>query len=185
MTNEQQRLLASLSVIEALYEADSPEGGYATVVATGTDTPIRLENCKVESVLEFLARLRGCSLKSLHAHRCQVTGRPYMHIDYYELSLLLLFMAVPYRSRINSNHGTMAYVNNCRVVSAEPGHGGKAQVRFLSGKVLPVQLTVRRLQVKIERGRKLLYDNVFATSMEMKRLNVILRRLQRKERGGR
>ncbi|SDP42061.1 hypothetical protein [Selenomonas ruminantium] len=185
MTNEQQRLLASLRVIEALYEADSPDGGYATVVDTGKDTPIRLENCKVESVLEFLARLRGCSLKSLHDHRCQVTGRPYMHMDYYELSLLLLFMAVPYRSRINSNHGTMAYINNCRVVMAEPGSHGKAQVRFLSGKVLPVQLTVRRLQVKIERGRKLLYDNVFAARMEMKKLRVILQRLQRKERGGR
>ena len=122
-------------------------------------------------------------MKALHAHRCLVTGSPYKHMDYLEISLSRLFMAVPFRRPVNSNHGTCAYLNNCRVVGARPGSGGRAQALFLSGKVLPVRLSVKRLQVKIDRGRKLLYDDILAVKTELKKLDFTVRRLQRRERG--
>lgn len=183
MTKKQRQEVVNLKVIEAIYEVDRADGGFATVIDMGTDTPLVMENCKVEAVLEVLAGYRGRTIKALHAHRCLVTGSPYMHMDYLEISPSRLFMAVPFRRPVNSNHGACAYLNNSRVVTAKPGSGGRSQVLFLSGKVLPVRLSVKRLQTKIERGRKLLYDDIFAVKNELKKLDFTLRRLQRRERG--
>jgi len=183
MTKKQRQEVVNLKVIEALYEIDRADGGFATIIDVGTDTPLVLENCKVEAVLEVLAGFRGRTLKALRALRCLVTGCPYKHMDYLEISPSRLFMVVPFRRPVNSNHGACAYLNNSRVVSAKPGSGGRSQVLFLSGKVLPVRLSVKRLQAKIERGRKLLYDDIYTVKNELRKLDLTLRRLQRRERG--
>lgn len=185
MTKEQMQAIASLRVIEAVYEEDAENGGFATVVDMGTDTPLRLENCRAEYVLEILAGLEGRALRVLKHNRCQATGCPYKHMDYLNISPSRLFMAVPYRKPVNTNHSRNAYLNNSRVLAAESGEQGKSRVRFLSGKVLPVKLSLKRLQQKIDGGRRLLYDSILAAKTELKSLDMTLRRLQRKGREGR
>lgn len=182
MNFEQKQAVGQVRVIEALYEVDTANGGFATVVNSGTGTPLVLQNCKVESVLDGMASEEGRTLKALRHRRCLVTGNTHGHIDYYELSPSRIFMPVPYRRPVNSNHGIMAYVNISRVVAAKKRSGGLSLVRFLSGMTLPVRLTAKRLQDKIDLGRKLLYANVFAADEELRHLRVTLQRLQRQER---
>jgi hypothetical protein len=75
-----------------------------------------------------------------------------------------------------------AYLNNSRIVRAVPGEAGRSQVIFLSGRTLAVQLSLRRLQTKIDSARRLLYDNIHAMKVELEKAESNLRRLQRKER---
>ena len=182
MKKEQEQAIASLRVIEAVYEVDSEDGGFATVIEVGKSKSIRLENCKAERAMDRLAGFEGRTLQALKRNRCAVTGCPNKRLDYLAISPSRLFMAVPFRRPINTNHSRNAYLNNSRIVRAVPGEAGRSQVIFLSGRTLAVQLSLRRLQTKIDSARRLLYDNIHAMKVELEKAESNLRRLQRKER---
>ncbi|SHK49262.1 hypothetical protein SAMN05216582_105127 [Selenomonas ruminantium] len=182
MKDEEKQAVRNAKVVEALYEKPLSFGNFATVVKMGTNTEICLLNYKVESVLAYMAETFGRSLEVLRSRRSCVNGRPHGHMDYYEISCSQIYMPVPYCKAFNRNHSTLAYPNVARIVRGEAAPGGKSQIRFLSGGVLPVQLSLKRLREKIDLGRRLLYADLFAAEMELKGLRRTIQRIQQQER---
>lgn len=182
MNEEEKLAVRKARVVEALYEKPLANGNFATVVKLGTNTEICLINRKVESVVKEMAERRGYSLRLMRSLRQQVNGSEHGHMDYLELSPGCVLMPVPYCKPLNSNHGVMAYPNVVRIVRGEAAPGGRSQIRFLSGNVLPVRMNLKRLREKIALGRRLVSANYFAAETELRQLRMTIRRIQRQER---
>lgn len=182
MKEDEKQLLRNMQSVEALYEKVLANGNFATMVKLGSDTQICLLNRKVESVVKAWAESLGYSLRLMRSRRQEANDSERSHMDYLELSPGCVLMPLPYCKPFNSNHGSMAFLNVTRIVRGEAAIGGRAQVRFLSGSVLPVRLSLKRLREKISLGKRIVDENYFAVETELRQLRLTIRRIQRQER---
>lgn len=180
MNADLQRTLCSGRPMEALYEVETGSGGFATRVIRGNGTVEMYPHCKVETALDILAASRGKELSRLRRLRGLAQGNLRAHVDFYELSLQMIFMPVRcYRRAFNSNHGVMVYVNVPRIVRVEEKGKGHTLLRFLSGTELMVQESAATLRGKLAAGRELYYGRYIAQQEDLRYVRLTIKRLQR------
>lgn len=171
-------MLCTNKRIEAIYEVDTESGGFATVVCRSDGQEELYPHCKIETVLDVLAACKGKTLPRLRLLRGKERGNYRQHIDYYTIDLGLILMPVRQRRAVNTGHGVMAYLNVARILGASESSGGGAELTFLSGKKLHVLESAAKVRSKIDRGKKLLYDDYHACEEELHYMRITMRRMQ-------
>ncbi|SFW30635.1 hypothetical protein [Selenomonas ruminantium] len=179
MNEELRQNLCSGLAIEALYEKETGQGDFATCVIRGNGTVEIYPHCKVETALDMLAASRGMELSRLRRLRGRARGNLRSHVDFYEISLWLLFMPVRYCKPFNSNHGAMVYVNVPRLRGVMEDGQGHTILQFFSGQELRVKESAATLRGKMTAGRELYYGRYIAQREDLRYVRLAIKRLQR------
>ena len=179
MNEELRQNLCSGLAIEALYEKETGQGDFATCVIRGNGTVEIYPHCKVETALDILAASRGMELSRLRRLRGRARGNLRAHVDFYEISLRLLFMPVRYCKPFNSNHGAMVYVNVPRLRGVMEDGQGHTILQFFSGQELRVKESAATLRGKMTAGRELYYGRYIAQREDLRYVRLAIKRLQR------
>lgn len=165
--------------IEAIRERDTDFGGYGCVITPGSGTEVMLNNIRAESFLSKLAARHGKDLKKLCLLRGLAQGNKRSHVDFYQISLRLLFVPLRYRRAVNSHHTTRLYANVSRLVGVTQDAEGRTLLRFLSGKTLPVKVSCDYAKARLTAGRELLYREYFSMQQNLRSMQVTLSRLEK------
>ena len=178
MNEKLRQNLCSGLAIEALYEKETGQGDFATRVLRGNGTVGMYPHCKVDTALDILAASRGMELSRLRRLRGRAQGNLRAHVDFYEISLRMIFMPVRYGRPFNSNHGAMSYVNVPRLTGlTEHGHG-QTTLHFFSGQELTVRESAATLRGKMSAGRELYFGRYIAQRDDLQYVRLAIRRLQ-------
>lgn len=165
------------STIEAIRERDTDYGGYGCVVTPGSGTEVVLNNVRAETFLGRLAARQGKDLKKLCQLRGLLNGNKRGHVDFYQISVRLLFVPLRFRRAVNSHHTTRLYANVFRLAGVARDGEGRTVLRFLSGKTIPVKVSYEYARRRFIAGRELLYQEYFSLQENLRCMRVTLLRL--------